>query len=236
MATDNLAIWHAVEKTDPWHTKGFSRGGGFKGTAVSPMYLIQKATTLWGPMGKDWGVRIVKEQVLQGSPLLSEAGALLGHESVHAIQIELFYPGGSIPGIGQTQLVGRNKYGFFTDEEAPKKSLTDALTKALSWLGFAADVHMGLYDDVKYVADLKKEFSQQQEPEKKQPQEDAKLRDTTLVLLNAAAIKGTASLEAAWKSLAINSKTACKSDLEGLKKRAAEADVKLNGAREAVTA
>ena len=42
-------------------------------------------------------------------------------------------------------------FGPFTDEEAPKKSLTDALSKAMSWLGFAADIHLGRWDDNKYV-------------------------------------------------------------------------------------
>jgi hypothetical protein len=51
---------------------------------------------------------------------------------------------------GQTTFVGSNKYGPFTDEEAPKKSLTDATTKALSMLGFGGDIFTGLYDDEDY--------------------------------------------------------------------------------------
>jgi hypothetical protein len=38
--------------------------------------------------------------------------------------------------------------------------MTDGLTKALSHLGFSADVFLGRFDDNKYVADLKKEFGQ----------------------------------------------------------------------------
>lgn len=156
---DNLALWNAVSTTDPASTKQFSRGGGFSGTAISPTWLIRRATEQWGPMGEKWGVRIIQSGVLDGHPLLDAKGQVVGVAKIHFVQAEVFHPGGSVPCFGQTTLVGQNKHGFFTDEEAPKKSLTDALTKGLSWLGFAADVHMGLYDDVKYVAELKKQFS-----------------------------------------------------------------------------
>ena len=37
------------------------------------------------------------------------------------------------------------------DEDAVKKAVTDGLTKCLSYLGFNADVFLGLFDDNKYV-------------------------------------------------------------------------------------
>jgi recombination DNA repair RAD52 pathway protein len=46
------------------------------------------------------------------------------------------------------------------DEDAPKKAMTDALTKGLSHLGFSADVFLGLFDDNRYVQKMQKEFSQ----------------------------------------------------------------------------
>jgi len=68
---------------------------------------------------------------------------------------------GEIEQFGATTYVGKNKYGPFTDEEAKKKTLTDAISKCLSWLGFSADVHLGRYDDNKYVNDLRKEFAEE---------------------------------------------------------------------------
>ena len=50
-----------------------------------------------------------------------------------------------------TEVVSRDKRGIVTDSEFAKKSLTDALTKAASWLGFSADIHLGKFDDVRYV-------------------------------------------------------------------------------------
>jgi hypothetical protein len=44
------------------------------------------------------------------------------------------------------------------DDDAPKKALTDALTKALSHLGFNADVFMGMFDSNKYVKQLEEKY------------------------------------------------------------------------------
>jgi hypothetical protein len=43
------------------------------------------------------------------------------------------------------------------DTDAFKKASTDGLTKLLSHLGFNADVFLGMFDDNKYIAGLKKE-------------------------------------------------------------------------------
>ena len=48
------------------------------------------------------------------------------------------------------------------DDEAPKKAMTDAMTKAFSHLGMSADVFLGKFDDSKYVQEVKKEFSKPQ--------------------------------------------------------------------------
>ena len=146
---DNMKLWGAVERTDPKYTKSFSRSGGFSGTAINATYLIRKATELWGPLGGAWGFNIADEKYVPGGDMTV----------VHVVRIDFRHPSGAFPAFGQTTFVGKNKNGVFTDEEAPKKSLTDAITKALSMLGFSADVHLGLYDDNKYVSGLKAEFA-----------------------------------------------------------------------------
>ncbi len=148
---NNLAIWNEVEATDPNFTKEFKRGGGFSGTATNATYLIKKATKMFGPIGIGWGWTIADEKIVDGA----------GDEKLHYLKLKLWYKWngerGEIEHFGQTMLVGKRSSGLFTDEEAPKKSLTDALTKALSTLGFAADIHLGLYDDNRYVNDLREE-------------------------------------------------------------------------------
>lgn len=159
---DNTQLWQAVAKTDPAFTKQFSRGGGFKGTATNATYLARKATEQFGPCGIGWGVQVVDEEMIEGAPLLVE-GQVVAHERIHKVRAKLWYvrdgQRGEVEQFGQTQMVGKNKNGFFTDEEAPKKSLTDAMSKCLSLLGFSADIHLGLYDDNKYVAELREEFA-----------------------------------------------------------------------------
>jgi hypothetical protein len=156
-AQNHLAIWNQVEATNPEFTKGFNRGGGFKGTATNVTYLVKKATHMFGPVGIGWGWKVLDETIMEGA----------GTDRIHRVKLQFWYmwngQRGEIEHFGQTTFVGKNKNGAFTDEEAPKKSLTDALSKCLSMLGFAADVHMGLYDDNKYVRDLRNDFEDRPE-------------------------------------------------------------------------
>lgn len=162
---ENLEIWDQVEKTDPSATKNFNRGGGFKGTATNPTYLARKATSLFGPYGIGWGMDLLSSEFVQGH-IFDEMG---NREVVHVELWRLWYKTGDEKGevshYGQTTFVGKNKYGPFTDEEAPKKTKTDAMTKCLALLGFSADIHSGKYDDVKYVNDLMQESAKEREAE-----------------------------------------------------------------------
>lgn len=158
----NLELWDKVQGTDPKYTKSFSKGGGFKGTSINPTYNNRKATEIFGSYGIGWGANIIKESFQEGAPLFLN-GTMVCREITHILHIEFWYiqdgEKGAFPSFGQTAYVGQNKNGFFTDEEAPKKSLTDAITKALSMLGFSADIFLGMYDDVKYVNDKKEEYA-----------------------------------------------------------------------------
>ena len=94
--SDNMQLWDAVRTPDPAATKAFTRGGGFKGTATNAVYLIQRATELWGPMGGKWGVEIIDDRVIEGAPLLGKDGAVIGRELLHVIRINLRHPAGYV--------------------------------------------------------------------------------------------------------------------------------------------
>lgn len=175
--TPNLALWNSVCETDPRHTKSFSRGGGFSGTAINHTYQTRRATEAFGPKGLGWGTEVLSETWRKGAPLLDDKHGVVGHEIVHVLRVKLWYEvarrvgdgpfetkRGEVISYGQTTFVGKNKHGIFTDEEAPKKSLTDAESKALASLGFSADIHLGLYDNNKYVNDLKARIEQAEKP------------------------------------------------------------------------
>lgn len=152
---DNLNLWNAVEKTPTAHTKPIT-GKAYQGTSPKPHYLIHKATETFGPCGIGWGFTIEDERVEEGA----------GGERLHVARVKVWYKWGGERGevehIGGTQFSGTRKNGTpFTDEDAPKKSVTDALVKALSMIGFAGDIFMGRYDDSKYVAELREEARQE---------------------------------------------------------------------------
>jgi len=146
----NLELWQLVERTDPSQVKPIT-GKPYKGSSPKPYYLVQKATETFGPCGIGWGFEIVSERVEDGS---------LG-DKVHIAHIRVWFiwqgKKGVVEHVGQTMFAGKNKNGPYTDEDAPKKSVTDALVKALSMIGFAGDIFMGRYDDSKYVDELKVE-------------------------------------------------------------------------------
>lgn len=147
----NLDLWNKVEKTDPKHTKAIT-GKSYQGTSPKPHYLVHKATETFGPVGIGWGFNIVSERIEEGA----------GGERMHIAHVRVWYEWngkrGEVEHIGGTQFSGMRASGKpFTDEDAPKKSVTDALVKALSMIGFAGDIFMGRYDDSKYVNELKAE-------------------------------------------------------------------------------
>ena len=76
----------------------------------------------------------------------------------HTIKLELWYKQGeekgSIINFGHTKYIYKTKNGYMIDEEAPKKSLTDAVKKCLSMLGFSGDIFMGQFEDREYMEEL----------------------------------------------------------------------------------
>lgn len=153
--TDNLKLWQSVEKTPKDQTKAIT-GKSYSGTSPKPHYLVRKATETFGPCGIGWGFQIVDERIEEGA----------GGERLSIARVKVWYEWegrrGEVEHIGGTQFSGTRKSGQpFTDEDAPKKSVTDALVKALSMIGFAGDIFMGRYDDSKYVRELEAEARQE---------------------------------------------------------------------------
>ena len=169
MSSDNSALWDILSRTDPKHTQQFKRGGGFSGTAIKPIWSFKRMTEEFGPCGIGWGVTAPQFQVVPGPDgeqlVFCTAGIWYKRGDV---QSETVY------GVGGDKPVGKNKYGLNTDDEAFKKSFTDAITNALKLIGVGADVHMGLFEDNKYVADMRREFAE--EPEQTPVKSSAQLK------------------------------------------------------------
>lgn len=152
----NMAIWNALSRTDPKHTKQFSRSGGFKGTALKPIWIVQRLTEQFGPVGTGWGMNEPQFQVVPAGDevmVYCTVGCWIAKQPGDESYPAVFY------GVGGDKVLGKNKYGLQSDDEAFKKAFTDAVGNAFKFLGVGADIHMGQFDDSKYVQEVAREFA-----------------------------------------------------------------------------
>ena len=147
----NLDLWQKVEKTNPEYTKKANVKGN-KITSISPQYQLLNATEQFGSYGKAWGFKAIELDFT-----LYEKGLIIFHGL-------FFYPDGQFPIINSIGLYKDNAKTKIDDDFA-KKVETDALTKALSKLGFNADIFMGKFDDCRYLADVTAEFAAKANPD-----------------------------------------------------------------------
>lgn len=154
--SDNMELWNKLGKTDPAATKGFVRGGGFRGTAIKPMWSFKRMTEEFGPCGIGWGIEQPTFQTVAS-----------GNDVLVYCTVSIWYKSGGnvVFGVGGDLAVKAGK----PDDEAFKKAFTDAVTNALKLIGVGADVHMGLFDDSKYVNEMKAEYADKPAPEAPKP-------------------------------------------------------------------
>ncbi|WLI49280.1 hypothetical protein [Pseudomonas sp. FP833] len=180
MSDKNMQIWNQVEKTDTRFTKK-AKVNGQDITSLSGTAMVMKATELFGPVGIGWGWKIIEERFDEGHEIYTGEGdkrSCIGREIGHTLKIALWFTQdgqrGEIEQYGCTRYQYKTSYGMTTDGEAPKKSLTDAIKKSLSMLGFSADVFLGLFDDVDYVNALEDEQAIEQAEDKAAEEERQK--------------------------------------------------------------
>ena len=142
----NLELWNRVEKTNPKYTKK-AKLSGREITAISPQYQIMQVTEQFGTYGEKWGFKDIK----------------LSYDLVEKCNLVVFkgtffFPKGEFEIINSCKLY-MDRANTMVDDNFAKKIETDALTKAISKLGFNADIFMGKFDDVRYVAEMEKEFN-----------------------------------------------------------------------------
>lgn len=176
MSEHNLRIWNELKITDPAATSSFRRPGGFRGTAVKPTWIARRLTEVFGPVGIGWGVvyddPIFKEA---GGQILVYQGACVWYRDPESGEI-----GHSPKTFGGDFVAKANKEGqLIPDDEAMKKAATDAWTKASSFLGVAADVHAGAFDNSKYVETARNYWRDKQSGKKEEDDEKASRADSS---------------------------------------------------------
>lgn len=163
MSDKNMQIWNRVEKTDTRFTKD-AKVGGQQITSLNGTAMIMKATEVFGPVGIGFGWKVTEERFDKGAEMFVGEGdkrASLGFELNHTVKIMFWFKidgeRGELEQYGCTPYLYKSKFGTTTDGEAPKNSLTDAIKKSLSMLGFSADVFLGMFDDRDYVQQRQEE-------------------------------------------------------------------------------
>jgi hypothetical protein len=165
----NFRLWDQLSKTDPKHTKAIT-GRGFDGTAIKPMYSIMKMTELFGPVGTGWGMDrpdFTTIPTVDGMLVFCTASVwYIDPDGDKPVSTDAFgEPMARVYGVGGDVVHGKRASGkLFADDEAFKKAYTDALGNAFKFLGVAADIHMGQFDDSKYVQQLNEEFRRAEDP------------------------------------------------------------------------
>lgn len=180
MSDKNMRIWNRVEKTDTRYTKD-AKVGGQQITSLNGTAMIMKATEIFGPVGIGFGWTVLEERFDRGAEMFVGEGdkrATLGFELNHTVKIRFWIKQdgerGEFEQYGCTPYLYKSKYGTTTDGEAPKKSLTDAIKKSLSMLGFSADVFLGMFEDKDYVNALSDEQAIEQAEDKAAEEERQK--------------------------------------------------------------
>ena len=155
----NLELWDSVSDIDPAYTKPIT-GKDYSGTSPNPTYMIRLATEKFGSVGDGFGWEI-----------LDDGFKDFGDTTLHYCRVNFWWKGAdgerkSFQNYGQTKAAYKTKGGYIkVDEDAPKKSMTDAIVKCLSHLGFASSIFLGLWDDSGYVIEVKDKFEREKDPE-----------------------------------------------------------------------
>lgn len=138
MSNNLEIIWDKVKETDPANTKQVNQRGGY--TSIKPQSQIKEATKIFGPYGKGWGF----ESVDMDFSAIESLGLVI-------VKAVFFYV---IDGEKNTFPINNSwqaKQGNRVDPDFVKKAETNTMGKALSKLGFNADIFMGQFEDPDYV-------------------------------------------------------------------------------------
>ena len=165
---ENMKLWDSLKETNTKWTKPAQNNL----TSVNGQYCMMRATEAFGPCGIGWGYTITEERYDEGPEINHETSSY--RPITHTLKIKFWYKlngeKGEIEHFGHTPFIMKSKRGPYQDDEAPKKSLTDAIKKCLSMIGVAADIHLGQFDDINYKNEmlLKEELEREKEAEEKE--------------------------------------------------------------------
>ena len=152
----NLDLWNQVEVTDPVYVQKVQYGAK-KYHTIDAMSRRKKATEVFGMYGKEWGLKDLNFVYLKDKEEIVLV-ILNATFFVYNCTLNTSFP-------ISTDINFREGKDQKVVEDIHKKLITDATTKALSFLGFNADVYMGKFDDDKYQS-YAQQHIEEADPEK----------------------------------------------------------------------
>ena len=161
---DNLRLYNAWRAV-PQEAQKPIEAGRLKGkTDISPMWRIKVLTEMFGPVGLGWYYEITDKRIEQGA----------GDEKAAFVDIALYIKEN---GEWSKPIVGTGGSGFinleketrlYTNDEAFKMALTDAISVSCKALGIAADIYFSK-DRTKYSLAEDPQTTQKKAPPKAEP-------------------------------------------------------------------
>lgn len=156
---DTMKLWNSVCVTDPSVVKKIT-GKPYQGDSPKPYWIIQRATEVFGPIGIGWGVNVKSERFER----LGDTDVL----HVCVVSVWFVWEGKrseTFDQMGGTKAAYKTSKGsLMVDEDAGKKSVTDAMVKCLSMVGFAGDIFSGQWSDSKYIDWAAQETARRENP------------------------------------------------------------------------
>ena len=133
---DNMSIYEKVRQC-PQNALRPINAGRLKGKSdINPMWRIKALTETFGACGIGWYYDITRQWTEQGAN--GEISAFVNINLYVLVGGEWSKP---IVGTGGSAFVANERNGQYTNDEAYKMALTDAISVACKALGFAADVY-----------------------------------------------------------------------------------------------
>lgn len=140
----NLNIYNQVRNV-PQEAQKTIGGGRLKGmTDINPMWRIKVLTEIFGPCGIGWKYEITKKEIIEGS-----GGTMAAFVDINLYVKHEGQWSDAIVGTGGSMFISKEQSGLYTDDEAYKKALTDAISVSCKALGVGADIYWSK-DNTKY--------------------------------------------------------------------------------------
>jgi len=117
------------------------------------MWNIMRLTEHFGPMGIGWGNEEPRFNIVEtnGELIVFCVMQCWYKDDADSERAYIWGFGGNF--------INENRSGVvYVDDDAYKKAYTDALMNAFVRIGTSADVHLGMFEDYKYLSEVREHF------------------------------------------------------------------------------